>query len=383
MWDEMKAMFSGKGFRSIELNNPAMAMYYDSDPARQLVTAIWMISDAEMHRMNRMQYQAYLSTTMKKLQTMGPYIRIISVFMTSDVDYVTLIAGQLDPRMFGYYVVNPLNTQVLVDPYQNYNNMPQLTYELRQLLEEDKAKTEAGVTVVPDWMNPVLWKQDTAHTQEEVTSWYTGRGKRITCKTTMRLIVINSVIFLFTLAAAFAGYGQNVVNIGGASGATVFGQFQLHRLITSMFLHAGIAHLGGNMIALFAFGDVVEQYLKRKKYLILYMIAGIGASLGAVLWRTITGDYELLGIGASGAIFGVMGALAVLMYTHPEIRKSSKGVPFWTIPAYLLYSIAEPVVLGALTGQESNIDFAAHIFGLIIGAVTFWYMEKKNQITQH
>lgn len=378
MWAEMKTMFGEKGFQSVELNNPGMALFYGVDTGTQRLTAVWMISDAEMHRMNRMQYQAYLSTMLKKLRGRAPRTRIISLFMTSDIDYVNLIAGQMDPMMFGYYIVNPIGSQILVDPYRDYNNMPWISDELAQLLEDDRVKTMAGVTIQPDWADPVLWKQDTAHSQEEVRSWYTGRGKRLKCKQTMYLIIINAVVFLFTLVAAIAGRAEDLVRWGGASGETVFGKFQIHRLLTSTFLHAGIAHIVGNMVFLFAFGDVVEQYMKSKKYTLLYLIAGVGASFGAVLWRTITGSYELLGIGASGAVFGIMGALTVLMFRHPELRKTSKGVPFWAIPAYVVYSICEPLVLGAILDQETNIDLAAHVSGFIVGAVLFWYMEKKK-----
>lgn len=108
MWAEMKTMFGEKGFQSVELNNPGMALFYGVDTGTQRLTAVWMISDAEMHRMNRMQYQAYLSTLLKKLRGRAPRTRIISLFMTSDIDYVNLIAGQMDPMMFGYYIVNPI-----------------------------------------------------------------------------------------------------------------------------------------------------------------------------------------------------------------------------------------------------------------------------------
>ena len=92
MWDEMRALFVERGFQSVELNNPGMAMYYQTDAALQLVNAVWMISDAEMRNMKRMQYQEYLSAMLRQLRDRAPRIRVTSVFLTNDIDYVNLLA---------------------------------------------------------------------------------------------------------------------------------------------------------------------------------------------------------------------------------------------------------------------------------------------------
>lgn len=376
MWDEMKALFVNRGFRSVELNNQGMAMYYHTDAAMQIVNAVWMISDAEMRNMKRMQYQEYLSATFRQLRERAPRIRIVSVFLTNDIDYVNLLASRMDPRMFGFYIIDPMNNAIHVDPYQEFNTLSWLTPLFKQMMQDDQAKVMAGL-VYADWQNPVLWKQNVQRSEKETLEWYSGKGHRLKCKTTLWLIGINTVIFLFTLAAIITGDAEDLVRAGGASGETVFGQGQIYRLVTAIFLHASIDHLLGNMIFLFAFGDVVENYLKTKKYLILYGIAGVGSNLFAVLWRTVSGSYEMLGIGASGAIFGVMGAMTMLMYRYPELRKTAKGVPLWAIPAYVVYSIGYPIVTSAITGTTSNIDLAAHIGGFIVGAVTFYFLDTK------
>ncbi|MBR5677763.1 MAG: rhomboid family intramembrane serine protease [Paludibacteraceae bacterium] len=376
MWDEMRALFVERGFQSVELNNPGMAMYYQTDAALQLVNAVWMISDAEMRNMKRMQYQEYLSAMLRQLRDRAPRIRVTSVFLTNDIDYVNLLASRMDPRMFGFYIINPMNNAIHVDPYQECNTLSWLTPLFSQLMQDDQAKTMAGL-IYPDWQNPVLWKQNVQRSEKETLEWYSGRGHRLKCKATLWLIGINTVIFFITLVTIFTGGAQELIEAGGASGETVFGNGQIYRLVTAAFLHGGIDHLIGNMVFLFAFGDVVENYLKVKKYLILYAIAGVGSNLVAVLWRTVTGNYELLGIGASGAIFGIMGAMTMLMYRYPELRKTSKGVPLWAIPAYVVYSVGYPLVLGAITDTQTNIDLAAHIGGFIIGAIVFYILDSK------
>ena len=142
-------------------------------------------------------------------------------------------------------------------------------------------------------------------------------------------------------------------------------------LITSQFLHAGWAHILGNMIFLWVFGDNVEDILGSFTYLIFYLVCGVIAGIVQVL---VIGPSDVPSIGASGAIAGVLGAYLLL---YP-LTKVTILLPifffFWTIDLPALLVIGWWFVqqlfygLGALsTAAASGIAFWAHIGGFVAG----------------
>lgn len=147
------------------------------------------------------------------------------------------------------------------------------------------------------------------------------------------------------------------------------GDPSLTTLFTSMFLHAGFLHLFGNMVFLLAVGFLVEITMDWKTYLVGYLLAGIGGSL---LYIALQSDSLVNGIGASGAIAGLMGAYTVL-YGMRQVRF------FYFIGVYFDYIklpaiILLPLWLGdqLITMQlepESNVNFIVHIGGLCSGAL--------------
>lgn len=144
-------------------------------------------------------------------------------------------------------------------------------------------------------------------------------------------------------------------------------------LITSMFMHGGLAHLGGNLLYLWIFGDNLEDIMGHAKYLVFYLLCGILASLAHVFSTFIFGQSLLIpSLGASGAISAVLGGYLML---HP-----SRGVHVWilffiaTIPAFLvvgLWFVFQVLNgMGTLGGEEAGgIAYAAHIGGFIAGFI--------------
>ncbi|MCS3801222.1 rhomboid family intramembrane serine protease [Niastella sp. OAS944] len=142
-------------------------------------------------------------------------------------------------------------------------------------------------------------------------------------------------------------------------------------LITSMFMHGGLAHLLGNMLYLWIFGDNVEDALGHVKYLFFYLLCGVLASLSHVFSTVVFGGGMYVpSLGASGAISAILGAYLRL---YP-----GKSVHLWiffliiSVPAFISVGIwfAFQVVngLGALGGQEAGgVAYAAHIGGFVFG----------------
>ncbi|HYJ37792.1 MAG TPA: rhomboid family intramembrane serine protease [Chitinophagaceae bacterium] len=144
-------------------------------------------------------------------------------------------------------------------------------------------------------------------------------------------------------------------------------------LLTSMFMHGGLAHLGGNMLYLWVFGDNIENRLGHLRYLLFYLLTGIIASLTHVLAEAILGRNLLVpSLGASGAISGILGAY-ILLFPGRKIHVFF-GIFFLTVPAiivlglWILFQVLNG--MGTLGGQEAgSIAYAAHIGGFIAGLV--------------
>ena len=148
-------------------------------------------------------------------------------------------------------------------------------------------------------------------------------------------------------------------------------------LITSMFMHGGIAHIFGNMLFLWIFGDNLEHTLGHVRYAIFYLICGILASLAhvfsTVMLSADQGSWLIPSLGASGAISGVLVGYILL---HPKRRVTVILFRFLTdVPAYVAIGIwfAFQLIsgLGMLGGgsQQGGVAYAAHIGGFIAGLV--------------
>ncbi len=147
---------------------------------------------------------------------------------------------------------------------------------------------------------------------QKVQRAVTGVGSRRPNFVTLGLIAIN-------VAVAFAEKGSFISSSIFQHGALfaraccINGQYvgvaegDWWRLITSMFLHAGWLHLAMNMYALYFVGTILEQIIGRWRFVLLYLASGLAGSAGALVWSPTTPT-----VGASGAIFGVLGALLVL-----------------------------------------------------------------------
>jgi membrane associated rhomboid family serine protease len=145
-------------------------------------------------------------------------------------------------------------------------------------------------------------------------------------------------------------------------------------LLFSMFMHGGIAHIAGNMLFLWIFGDNVEDRMGHLRYLIFYLVCGVLASLAhvvtTVMFAAEQGSLLIPSLGASGAISGVLGGYLVL---YPHRRVTAIVFRFITdVPAYVAIGIwfAFQLIsgLGILGGgSQGGVAYAAHVGGFVAG----------------
>lgn len=146
-------------------------------------------------------------------------------------------------------------------------------------------------------------------------------------------------------------------------------------IVTSMFMHGGVAHIIGNMVFLWVFGDNIEDKFGRIKYILIYFGWGAAAALLHSAFAIPAGDGDIPAVGASGAISGILGAYLV-MFPRAKVHT--------IILAFFIYTIRIPVlvyipfwfilqVIFAVIGQinplgDSSVAYLAHIGGFVAGA---------------
>jgi membrane associated rhomboid family serine protease len=181
-----------------------------------------------------------------------------------------------------------------------------------------------------------------------------------------KLFWINVIVFVFTLL------GQNVLGLPVMNYLALFPfdspNFSYYQFITSIFMHAGIAHLLFNMLALVSFGPDVENQLGERKFLLFYMIMGLGASL---LQMSLSNGAL---IGASGAIFGVM--VYFTMY-NPTAKLSLFLLPiFIEARKMLMIMIGIEIVMASIGGD--GVGHWAHLGGAMTGFILYKLDQKYH-----
>jgi rhomboid protease GluP len=187
-------------------------------------------------------------------------------------------------------------------------------------------------------------------------------------KAYMNLCLIFLNVFYF-LVVDLTGSSQNILHVLKFGGLTSFGVLTEHRyylLLTSMFMHWGISHLINNMIVLFVLGDNLERALGRAKYLLLYLVSGIGANIITVFYYEATGQ-NVVSVGASGAIFGVIGGLLCIVI---RCRGQLEDLRSWQLVMLIAFSLYH----GFTSAGVNNV---AHIGGMLIGILLGFVLYRK------
>lgn len=190
---------------------------------------------------------------------------------------------------------------------------------------------------------------------------------------TLGLLVLNIVGYIFCTQM-----GEVVYTIGSMNAEKILVAHEYYRFLTSVFLHTDIEHLVSNMIFLFGLGQMVEQVVGHISFSIVYLLSGFGGSIFSILYAVLTGKiYDA--VGASGAIFGLVGALFILVVARDLKRRShSQGTVeildqrgSQMLGAYESVSVGRiifAVVYMIYSGSRAaGVDNAAHVGGLLCG----------------
>lgn len=176
---------------------------------------------------------------------------------------------------------------------------------------------------------------------------------------TTGLIIINVVVFLVLTVMGNTEDAVFMLNHGAMYGPAITEAHEYYRLFTCMFLHFGISHLMNNMVMLGALGWNLEIEIGKFKFLIVYLVSGLGGNMLSFVGNIIF-EENVISAGASGAVFGLMGALLYVVIANRGRlgRLSGRGMIFM-------------VVLSLYYGFTSTgVDNIAHVGGLLFGFLT-------------
>ena len=224
-------------------------------------------------------------------------------------------------------------------------------------------------------------------------------------KITIGLIILNVVIFFYEVAvtgqfwefsnqnAAFMFFEWGAVPscVTGFSSMIQPGiacpDTPYFSLFSSMFMHGGLMHLGGNMLFLWIFGDNIELKFGKAKFLLIYLAWGVGAGLAHIV---IDPTSSIPAVGASGAISGILGAYLAMF---PRVRITTFLMlgffwrmmhiqAKWFLPFWLVFQNLLPFFIGGFGVAGGGVAYMAHIGGFVIGFAT-GYLYKKTHSSEY
>jgi membrane associated rhomboid family serine protease len=235
--------------------------------------------------------------------------------------------------------------------------------------------TRCGRPICPDCMHPAAVGYQCPECLRDARSAVPRRRVRLRFligrpgSITTALLIMNLAMFLIPVllsggavfGASSGRFDQALFDLGAMQPIAI-AQGQYWRLITAMFLHANLLHIAFNMYALYLFGYLVEGAFGKARFITIYFVAGFLASVTSYTFS----DPRSLGVGASGAIFGLLGAWVAYNYRRRGSAMASAQL------RWAGFLIAINLFLGF---SVASIDNFAHIGGLIGGAAAGWIAE--------
>ena len=188
---------------------------------------------------------------------------------------------------------------------------------------------------------------------------------------TVFLILVNAMVFL---AVEFTGGSEDTLHMlqCGAAYTPSILDGEYFRIFTCMFLHFGAKHLGNNMLVLFVLGGRMERTVGRIRYLLIYLLGGMGGNILCLLLEMRSGDFAV-SAGASGAVFAVMGAMIWVVIRNRGRLQDISTRQMLVMAAFSLY----------FGFASSGVDNAAHVGGMICGillAVVLYHPRSSKRV---
>ncbi len=184
------------------------------------------------------------------------------------------------------------------------------------------------------------------------------------------LIILNLLYFLFLEISGSSEDTRHMLKYGAMYAPYVLEKHEYYRIFTAMFMHFGINHLANNMLVLFVLGEHLERALGSVKYILFYILCGIGANVVSMAVG-IQEEIPAVGAGASGAVFGVIGGLLYAVIVNKGRLEDLSTRQLILVIVFSLY----------FGFTSINVDNVAHVAGLAIGIILGAILYRKPKRT--
>ncbi|MCM1040002.1 MAG: rhomboid family intramembrane serine protease [Ruminococcus sp.] len=274
-------------------------------------------------------------------------IHILSLLISPDTEKSRVLCGN-DAFC---WLIDPVENRLLI-----HENQVADFYGMKKILEDFLYDISAGAYA----------QQETGERESAARKGYLDKEESTAAGAWVNigLILLNVILFVICTFTDDLLY-----NIGAFSIYNIIEDHEWYRIFSSMFLHADIGHLVSNMLVLYYIGNVIEKHVGHLSYMVLYFLSGFVGSIFYAGYELLTGNY-MCSVGASGAVFGVEGALLMLALLH-------KGELADVTVGRIVFTIFFALYCGFTSSYVNN---AAHVGGVLSGflmAGIFWLLSPK------
>ena len=291
---------------------------------------------------------------------LGPGIKLVAVFYFNAINSTTAKRiSRLAPKRF-HEGLKPQVWVVDLSAQRLYVSRGILTLLPSSAERAVSRALQAAAQGADVDASDLVYAQNTAESQRAV---FAATIRRNVPYVTYALLAAIWFVFLLETLAPGGSMSNNVLlEYGGLQPALV----QKHEwwlLFTTMFVHAGLLHIGSNSIALYSVGTLVERVYGHAKYALIYFASGLFASAASLSIMFLRGEFLQVAVGASGAIFGIAGVVIALGVRKDSVVPRAVALQ---LSVFMLVLIGVNIAYDFFTPQ---IDISAHIGGLAIGFI--------------
>ncbi len=359
--ERLRSRLLNRGYKRIDSNAQGIYLYYGAIEEDLFIVSIIQVQ-AE-REFTKEQYHHILNQIMDSFRkTYHHKIQLLSLILTSESHKVKDFCSMEED--INHWIVD-LNINRLIIYENQANDVDNLKDLIESALEEINLDNhERPYDQSYDYNASV----NTSHNTKS------SNPVQLTLVNSI-IVIINIMAFVILHYTDFFGGGASMYRKGALSWYLVWEEKEYYRLLTSMFMHADISHLFNNMLLLFFIGSTFERAVGKVKYLFLYFGAGIIAgitSIGYNMWKengVINLHEYTFSIGASGAIFGVVGAILFILVINKGYLEE---LGMRQVILFVILSLYNGIV-------SSRIDQAAHIGGFVSGFVLALIVYRKRR----
>ncbi|MDO5291189.1 MAG: rhomboid family intramembrane serine protease [bacterium] len=348
---ELKHFFMKMSYKEMNTNSSLLTVLYKPSGRDVLVLVLNdLISGIEA---TKEQYDHVLWQVEQAFYKNGfTNVSILSLICTKNIDRVKAFCSA---NSYTHWVIDQNTHRLLI-----YENQQRSYWEIQKQTEQFLQGNEQPVR------EPVY----TNHRHTKAT--LKVRAKQMYNKypvVTIGLVAVNVIVFLLCALTGSTEDTMHLYNWGASAYDAVVYEHEYYRLFTAMFLHAGPEHLINNMFVLIIIGERLEKILGKTRYAFVYIVTGLAASVGSIIYYQMLGE-NVVGVGASGAIFGVIGGIFYMVIRY---RGRETGITTGRMILFLMLSLYSGV------SNASQVDNTAHVVGCISGIVLTFILDELQR----